>query len=143
MTVRRTIAVLATAAALTAGGTVVATTASAAPNETNIVNCAGKLVAKPKSITITCADAAVTINKITWSKWNMNEATGTGTLAWNTCLPKTCVAGIVQKYKVRITLGGLASGPDVNVFSQVDLAFPKGGPAGLETGSYTIDNPIH
>ncbi len=47
---------------------------------------------------------------------------------------------IVQKYKVKITLGGLASGPSINVFSQMTLAFPKGGPAGAETSTYTLDN---
>lgn len=111
--------------------------------QTGIINCLGKVVTKPKQITISCADANIAITKITWSSWTDDAATGTGILAWNTCLPKTCVAGVVQRYKVSITMGGLASGPNVNVFSQVNLAFPKSGPAGLETGSYTLDNPIH
>lgn len=142
MTARRALTVLAVATTIAGAGLALPATASAAANDTYIVDCAGQLVAKPKTITITCGDASVSINKITWASWNENAAKGTGTLTWNTCLPQTCVDGIVQKYKVRITLGGLASGPEGSVFSQVNLKFPKVGPAALETGSYTIDNPI-
>lgn len=142
MKARRSVAVLASAAAVGAVGLAIPATAVAAPSDTAIVDCAGKLVTKPSSITITCADAAVSINGIRWSSWTANGAKGRGVLAWNTCLPTTCVDGIVEKYRVRITLGGLASGPEGSVFSQVQLRFPKGGPAALETGSYTIDNEI-
>lgn len=142
MTARRALTALAAATTIAAAGLALPAAAAAASNDTYIVDCAGQLVEKPSSITITCADAGVSINKITWATWNENAAKGRGTLAWNTCLPKTCVDGIVEKYKVRITLGGVASGPEGTIFSQVKLTFPKGGPAGLETGSYTIDNPI-
>ena len=81
-------------------------------------------------------------SSITWSSWTANGAKGVGTLAWNTCLPETCVDGIVQKYKVKVILGGVASAPNVSVFSQMTLAFPKGGPAAAETATYTLDRPI-
>jgi hypothetical protein len=107
-----------------------------------VVNCKGNTVVKPKTIVVTCADGAVTVTNIKWSSWTMNGAKGTGTLAWNTCLPETCVAGIVEKYRVRIALGGVASAPNVSVFSQMTLAFPKGGPAAAETSTYTLDNAL-
>ena len=68
------------------------------------------------------------------------SARGTGTLAWNTCLPTTCVDGIVETYKVRVTLGRVASGPEAAVFTRMTLAFPDGGPAAAETATYTLDN---
>ena len=143
MPVRRVIAVLASVIGLLAGAIALPATAAAAPGDTTIVNCRGNQVVKPKQIVITCADAQISIVKITWTSWTANEARGRGTLAWNTCLPTDCADGIVQTYRARITLGGVASGPDGTVFSQVRLAFPNGGgPAGLYTGSYTIDNPI-
>jgi len=117
-------------------------TPSASATTNYIVNCAGKTVTKPTSIVITCADAGVSINKIKWASWDLNAAKGTGILSWNTCLPKTCVAGVTVKYPVAITLGGVASGPSLSVFSKVNVAFPKGGPASLETGSYTLDNAV-
>lgn len=119
--------------------------AVAAPSDPSIVDCAGALVSKPKTISISCADGGVSINKIRWSSWTMNGAKGRGTLVVNSCIytgGPACVDGKTDSYQATITLGGLASGPGVDVFSQVDLAFPKGGPAGLAAGSYTLDNAI-
>lgn len=137
---RRTVLTLAATASLAAAGLALAPAATAAEGTPVVIDCAGKGVAKPKQIVLACADAGVAVTGIRWTRWTMNSATGVGTLTWNTCLPQTCVDGIVEKYRVRITLGGLASGPDIDVFSQMNLRFPKGGPAGLETGSYTLDN---
>jgi hypothetical protein len=109
---------------------------------TGIVDCAGVIAERPREIVLTCADAGVVIAKITWTSWTAMRAKGIGTLVWNTCLPKTCAAGIVQTYKVRVTLGGVASAPNAPVFTKVALVFPRGGPAGLETGTYTVDRPI-
>jgi hypothetical protein len=128
------------AAGLAAAGLGLAPVATAAEGVPVVIDCTGTGVTKPKEIVITCADAGITVMNIRWTSWTMNRATGVGTLAWNTCLPQTCVDGIVEKYRVRVTLGGLASGPDIDVFSQMKLRFPKGGPAGLATGSYTLDN---
>ena len=137
---RHTVLTLAATASLAAAGLALAPAATAAEGTPVVIDCAGKGVAKPKQIVLACADAGVAVTGIRWTRWTMNSATGVGTLTWNTCLPQTCVDGIVEKYRVRITLGGLASGPDIDVFSQMNLRFPKGGPAGLETGSYTLDN---
>jgi hypothetical protein len=109
---------------------------------TGVVDCAGAIVERPREIVVTCADAGVVIQRITWTAWTASRARGSGTLTWNTCLPKTCVNGIVQKYKVAVTLGRVASGPNAPVFTRVGLGFAKGGPAGLESGAYTIDRPI-
>lgn len=142
MNARRIVTAAAIASLAAGSGIALATSASAASTDTVVINCAGKGVTKPKEIVLSCADAGIALTKLTWSKWDANGATGAGTLSWNTCLPKTCAAGIVQKYPVKVSLGGLASGPNLNVFSKVNLTFPKASPAGLETGSYTIDNPV-
>ena len=154
MRIRRSVTAAATAAAAAALVVMPAVSASAVAPAAKaplpgIVNCAGQLDVKPKEIVFTCADAGVMIMDISWTKWNQNTAKGTGTLVWNTCLPETCVDGIVQKYAVNITLPktGLATGPGANgkfvdVFSKVNVGFPKGGPAGLDFGTYGIDNTI-
>lgn len=126
-------------AVLLAGAAGLAAAPSAqATGDPVIIDCAGKGVTTPKSIVVTCADAGVSINKIAWTSWDRAGARGTGVLAWNTCLPKTCVAGIVRKYPVRITLSGLDSVPNVDAFTVIDVSFPKGGPAGLDAGQYTV-----
>ncbi len=142
MKVRKTLGVVAVAGIVAGSGLGMISTANAADTTNSIIDCSGKKVTKPASIVITCADANVSINKIKWSSWDLNAAKGTGVLSWNTCLPKTCVAGVTVKYPVTITMGGVASAPNLNVFSKVDVAFPKGGPAATETGSYTLDNKL-
>ena len=134
--------IAAVAPILLVGGIAVAAPVAQAAGGTGIVDCSGSVVRKPQDITISCADANITITNITWKSWSNNRAKGTGTLAWNTCLPQTCVAGIVQRYPVSITLSGVASGGNVTVFSKLAVVFPKEGPAGLESGRYTLDNPI-
>jgi len=129
----------------TLGIATLAAPAAAAPSGPSIVDCAGALVSKPKTIAISCADGGISINNIRWSTWTMNGAKGRGTLVVNSCIytgGPACVAVKTDSYPATITLGGLASGPGVDVFSQVDLSFAKGGPAGLAAGSYTIDNAI-
>ena len=136
---RRSAALITAVAVISATGVVTAVPASAA-DETSIVNCLGREVVQPRQVVVTCADGGVTVMKITWSRWDANRARGTGTLAWNTCLPTTCVDGIVETYKVRVTLGRVASGPEAAVFTRMTLAFPEGGPAAAETATYTLDN---
>ena len=137
----RVAAVVAAPLLAVSGAAITAPMAQAA-NGTGVVDCTGAVVSRPKDLTISCADANITITKITWKSWTNNRARGTGTLVWNTCLPQTCVAGIVQQYPVALTLNGVASGGNVSVFSKVNVTFPKAGPAGLESGRYTLDNPI-
>jgi len=142
MTLIRTAAIAAAGSSLVLAGIALAPMASAESSDTAIVNCQGKAQVKPKQIVLSCADANLFVYKITWSKWDANGATGKGTLVWNTCLPKTCVDGIVQKYKVSVKLGRVASAPNISVFSGMTLTFPGNAPAGAETATYTIDNPI-
>ena len=133
---------LAAAFSLAAVGAVGASAvAVAAPaGTTTVINCAGKGVAKPTSITLTCADGGVSVNKITWSSWHPDQAVGKGVLSWNTCLPQNCAAGIGLTYPVTIKLGGLAHAPESLVFSKMTLGFPQGGPAGLDNGTYILDS---
>jgi hypothetical protein len=148
---QRIVGVLATigAAIVTAG--VLAPAASGAekpdPKKTYIVDCQGNLDFKPKEIVFACGDAGVYFGNIRWSKWDMNGATGVGTLFYNTCVP-TCGAGNIYKYpKTKLTLDGEASGPAfgtfVNVFSQVNAKFVDQGPGMAQTSSWTIDNAIN
>ena len=117
------------------------------PKRTYIVDCAGGLAYKPKEIVIACADAGVLFSNITWSKWDMNGAKGRGNLVVNTCEP-TCADGNVITYRrVRLTLGGVASGPGfgtfVNVFSELNGDFGKNlGPALANAGTWKLDNEI-
>lgn len=135
-----TVGIAAASLGLAASGIAFAGSASAA-TKPQVIQCDGTGIVKPKEIVITCADAGVVVTGISWKKWNANKATGTGTLTWNTCLPESCVAGIVQTYKAKVTLDGLASAPgERDVFSQMTLTFTQGGPASADGAVYTLDN---
>ena len=93
------------------------------PGRTYIVDCQGEFEYKPKEIVCACGDGGAYIDKITWSKWNMNRVIGRGTLNYNTCEPN-CGAGHVLTYKMRLRLNQPATGPGkgtfVNTFTSLD-----------------------
>lgn len=116
------------------------------PKKTYVVNCQGTLDYKPKQIVLACADAGVYVGNITWRKWTMNGASGTGTLFVNSCNP-TCSAGNVETYKgVRLRLSGAASGPGlgtfVNTFTTLTGTFQGQGPVLTSSATWTLDNAI-
>ena len=61
---------------------------------------------KPKSITITCADGGIFVEKIQWSTWSIEGATGTGIFSENLCEPN-CAEGKRVSAPVEITLSDL------------------------------------
>jgi len=87
---RTSVFALASASLLTVA-TPAISNASVAPARTYLYNCS-TLTQKPREIVLTCADANLWVNKITWTHWSSASAHARGTLHWNTCTP-TCVAG--------------------------------------------------
>jgi hypothetical protein len=63
-------------------------------------------VYKPKSITITCADGGIFVEKIQWSSWNQKGASGVGIFSENLCEPN-CAEGKRVTAPVKITLSNL------------------------------------
>ena len=61
---------------------------------------------KPITITFTCADGGISVNKIKWSTWDKSGATGTGTFNENLCEP-SCVEGKEVSAPVNIKLSDL------------------------------------
>lgn len=73
------------------------------PRPTVVVNCLGKQQVKPGTIVLACADYNSLIQKITWTSWTRELASGTGTLVQNDCLPD-CAAGHFHRYPVLVIL---------------------------------------
>ena len=61
---------------------------------------------KPKSITITCADSGIFVEKIQWSTWGQEGARGIGIYSENLCEPN-CAEGKRVTAPVKITLSNL------------------------------------
>ena len=87
---RTSVLALAGASLLTVASPTISS-ASPAPARTYLYNCS-TLTQTPREIVLTCADAHLWINQITWTHWSGASAHARGTLHWNTCTP-TCVAG--------------------------------------------------
>lgn len=67
-----------------------------------VTNC-GILDYKPTALLKYCADAGVRIDKIEWTTWSADGATGEGLYQINDCTP-TCVAGKPHFADVEIIL---------------------------------------
>jgi hypothetical protein len=74
-----------------------------AQNQTIIVNCLGKPQVRPGTIVLACADYNSLIDKITWTSWTSELASGTGTLVQNDCVPD-CAKGHFHRYPVLVIL---------------------------------------
>jgi len=61
---------------------------------------------KPESITITCADGGIFVEKIQWGTWSKEGATGTGIYSENLCEPD-CAEGKRVTAPVKLTLSNL------------------------------------
>jgi hypothetical protein len=62
---------------------------------------------KPESIMLTCADGGWMVHSITWSKWGIGGAEGTGIFREKLCEP-SCAEGEVAEEKVTVKLSDLA-----------------------------------
>jgi hypothetical protein len=61
---------------------------------------------KPESIMLTCADGGWMVHSITWSKWGIDGADGTGIFREKLCEP-SCAEGEIAEDKVKVKLSDL------------------------------------
>ena len=92
---------------------------------------------KPESITITCADGGVFVEKIQWSTWSKEGATGTGIYTENLCEPN-CAEGKRVTAPVKLTLSNLTKFNGRFYLRTIDIStqngkdFPWGRADGLQ-----------
>jgi len=82
-------------------------------------------VYKPESITITCADAGIFVEKIRWSTWDAEGATGLGIYSENLCEPN-CAEGERVTAQVNLTLSNLTKQNDKNYLRTLDITTSDG-----------------
>jgi len=80
---------------------------------------------KPATITITCADGGISVNKIKWSTWDKSGATGTGTFSENLCEP-SCVDGKEVSAPVSIKLSDLKARKGKYYLRTLDISTQDG-----------------
>ncbi len=86
---------VAAATAIAAASVLFVAPASASSSGTSkrvgLFSCASKIVVRPVTFVITCADANVQLTATQWSQWGSTTAVGTTRFAMNLCTP-SCVA---------------------------------------------------
>jgi len=80
---------------------------------------------KPESITITCADGGIFVEKIQWSTWSQEGATGTGIYSENLCEP-SCAEGKRVTAPVKLTLSNLTGYKGKIYLRTIDISTQNG-----------------
>ena len=80
---------------------------------------------KPERITITCADGGVFVEKIQWSSWSIEGATGTGIYSENLCEPN-CAEGQRVTEPVKLTLSNLTEYKGKFSLRTIDISTQNG-----------------
>jgi hypothetical protein len=101
---------------------------------------------QPSTVILTCADAALSVQKITWSSFGATTAVGSASAHINSCTPD-CAAGKFDDYPVKIT----ASKPKrcregKSDYRQLKLTYTAKRPPGVSrtklSQTYTLSCPI-
>jgi hypothetical protein len=80
---------------------------------------------KPESITITCADGGIFVEKIQWSTWSTVGATGIGIYSENLCEPN-CAEGERVTAPVKLTLSNLTEYKEKFYLRTIDISTQNG-----------------
>ena len=83
-----------------------AAASSAQAGAVPVISDCGKFSAKPKEITLFCADAGAVLRNLSWSSWGGAKASATGIKSANDCSPN-CAAGHFHSYPVAVAAGRL------------------------------------
>jgi hypothetical protein len=87
-----------------------------------IANC-NKAVSSPKLLTLTCGDANMGLEGMSWSSFGAATAQGRGTFVANTCEPN-CAAGKDVSYLVKVkATGAITCKHGLRVYGRLALDF--------------------
>jgi hypothetical protein len=95
---------------------------------------------EPSSIVLTCADAGIRIEGLTWVTWTDSAAAGHGTLWENQCVP-SCAEGKFAKYPVAVALFAVRSSADGPWFSRLKLTWAGNRPPNQTPDTWTLMPP--
>ncbi len=80
---------------------------------------------KPESITITCADGGIYVEKIRWISWSQEGATGIGVFSENLCEP-SCAEGQRVEALVNLLLANLTEQSGKYYLRTLDISTTDG-----------------
>ena len=80
---------------------------------------------KPELIFLTCADGGLYVEKIKWSTWTKDGATGIGIFSENLCKP-SCAEGQREEAQVNLSLTNLTEQSGKYYLRTLDVSTPDG-----------------
>ncbi len=103
-------------------------TSASATSTIKITNCISAS-SRPKTLTLTCADANTVLTGLRWRSFGGANALATGTLQTNTCTPN-CASGKFVRYPVAVKANDLRTcKAGVRVYNKVTLRFTGRAPS--------------
>jgi len=140
-------------AGLIAGGLALAlpgsanATPRAHPVRMVVFDCPGQPgLVKPKTFIVTCADAGIQYDRLSWTSWSSGGASGSGLLEVNDCTPY-CAVGHFHSYPAKVTLSGstaVRNHPGEHAYTRMTVVLPGARPRfahGLAPKTQTIVLP--
>lgn len=107
-------------------------------NPISIFNCVDEYENQPSNLIITCADANMGVESITWKSWNNVEAIGEGIFYENNCLPD-CASGKFIRQKAEIRLASIQKDKaGKSVFTEVSVQTKEKQQAGGYFDTYSL-----
>ena len=95
---------------------------AASTSTPSVLTCAGKVVRRPTSYVLACADANTYFNSIKWTTWGKTTATATATFVQNNCEPD-CAAGKFISYPAALKLSKPKSTKLGLLFSAINYTY--------------------
>jgi hypothetical protein len=95
-----------TLAAISTLAVLPASTTGASGRKVGLYSCTGKVVVRPGSFVITCADANTLLTATKWTRWGSTGAVGTTRFAMNLCNPSCVDSRITYFPKSVVRLSG-------------------------------------
>lgn len=109
-----------------------------AENEATIFNCVDEYENQPRNLIITCADANMGIENISWKSWNTVEASGEGVFYENNCSPD-CATGSLIRQEAEIQLSNIQRDKNgKSVFTEIIVQTREKQQAGGYMDTYSL-----
>lgn len=111
---------------------------AAVARRTYLIDCSHQPVARPSEYTLTCGDANIAVDHVSWSTWGGVQAKATARYVENTCEPY-CAAGHNIYLPVTIVAHGLKRKAGNAVYTLITVTYTKTSPSWVHGTSETFD----
>jgi hypothetical protein len=109
---------------------VACTAGTALASERIAISDCGKLVERPRDLTLTCADANYRLTGLVWASWGGARARGAGSVSSNDCTPY-CAAGKFHTYRVTVEASAPKACAKGRRYTVLTIRYPGSRPKGI------------